>query len=235
MNILENDVRKMEEQYFEEAVKNGKSRLNVMVEVGEVVVLPHEKPLVTVAAKTQQVTLTVYQEENTVHVRAEVEDGWMGSIGRWLHGDHPKAKLRIHVPSDCEVKAKTVTGTLAVQDIMAAVTTHVTTGKTQLSNLGGPVYAKAVTGKMKYDGLLVDDNHRFETVTGDLQLRLTKEPNAKVDISTTAGRVHCDFYLMNQKQARHLVGGKLKGTLGAGTGQLKARVVTGNLHVASAA
>lgn len=224
----------MKEQYFEEAVKSGKSKLNVMVEVGEVEVLPHEKPLITVEAETQHVIVTVYQEENGVFVRAEVEDGWMGSIGRLFRGDHPKAKLLIHVPADCEIKAKTVTGTLTIRDITAAVTTHVTTGKTQLTNLGGPIYAKAVTGQMIYDGLLIDDNHRFETVTGDLQLRLTKEPNAKVDIGTTTGRVHCDFPLTDSKQERHLVGGKLKGTLGAGTGHLKARVVTGSLHVSQA-
>ena len=230
----------MKKQYFEEVVKNSKSKLNVVVEVGELEVLPHEKPMITVEAETQHVSLTVYQGDGhqgdgTVFVRAEVEDGWLGSIGRLLRGDHPKAKLTIHVPTNCEIKAKTVTGTLAVRDIMAAVTTHVTTGKTQLTNLGGPIYAKAITGQMVYDGLLVDDSHRFETVTGELRLHLRKEPNAKVDIKTTTGRVHCDFPLTNQKQERHWVGGKLKGTLGAGTGQLKARVVTGNLHVAQAA
>ena len=224
----------MKEQYFEEVVKSGKSKLNVVVEVGEVAVQSHDKPLITVDAETRHVVVTVEQENGTVFVRADVEDGWLGSIGRFLRGDHPKAKLTIHVPADCEVKAKTVTGKLAVQDIMAAVTTHVTTGQTLLTNLGGPIYAKAITGQMIYDGLLVDDNHRFETITGELRLRLTKEPNAKVDIKTTTGRVHCDFALDDQKEERHFVGGKLKGTLGAGTGQLKARVVTGNLHVAAA-
>ena len=225
----------MEEQNFEEMVKSGKSKLNVVVEVGEVSVQPHEKPMITVEAKTQHVILTVHQEDGKVFVRAEVEDGWLGSVGRYLRGDHPKATIIIHVPSDCEINAKTVTGMLTIRDITAAVTTHVTTGKTQLSNLGGPIYAKAITGQMLYDGLLIDDNHRFETITGDLQIRLTKEPNAKLDIKTTTGRVHCDFPLANQKQERHLVGGKLKGTLGAGTGYLKARVVTGSLHVAQAA
>jgi DUF4097 and DUF4098 domain-containing protein YvlB len=228
-------MRKMNEQYFEEIVKSGKSKLNVIVEVGEVEVQPHNKPMITVSAETRHVMVTVEQKDGTVFVRAEVEDGWLGSIGRLLRGDHPKAKLLIHVPTDCEINAKTVTGTLTISDIMAAVTTHVTTGKTHLTNLGGPIYAKAVTGQMIYDGLLVDDTHRFETVTGELQLRLTKEPNAKVDIRTTTGNVQCDFPLTNAKQERHWIGGKMKGTLGAGTGQLKARVVTGNLHVAQAA
>ena len=225
----------MNEQYFEEIVKSGKSKLNVMVELGEVEVLSHEKPMITVSAETRHVIVTVHQEDGTVFVRAEVEDGWVGSIGRFLRGDQPKARLLIHVPTDCEIKAKTITGMLTVRDIMAAVTTHVTTGKTQLTNLGGPIYAKAITGQMIYDGLLVDDNHRFETVTGELKLRLTKEPNAKLDIGTTTGNVQCDFPLTNRKQERHWIGGKMKGTLGAGTGQLKARVVTGNLHVAQAA
>ena len=222
----------MEKHYFEETVTVGKGKLNVVVEVGELEIQPHDKPLITVSAETQHVMLTVHQEDNTVYVRAEVEDGWKGTLDRLLRGEHPKAKLLIHVPTDCQINAKAITGMLTIRDITAAVTTHVTTGKTHLTNLGGLVYAKAVTGQMIYNGLLIDDSHRFETVTGDLQLRLTKEPNAKVDIGTMTGRVHCDFPLANQKQERHLVGGKLKGTLGAGTGHLKARVVTGNLHVA---
>ena len=225
----------MEKHYFEETVTAGKGKLNVVVEVGEVEVQPHDKPMITVTAETRHIILTVHQEDNTVYVRAEVEDGWMGTFGRFLRGEHPKAKLLIHVPTDCQINAKTITGSLAIRDVTAAITTHVTTGKTHLANLGGPIYAKAVTGMVTYEGLLVDDNHRFETVTGNLQFRLTKEPNAKVDIGTTTGRVHCDFPLANQKQQRHLVGGKMKGTLGAGTGHLKARVVTGNLHLARAA
>lgn len=225
----------MKEQYFEEALIGNKGKLNVVVEVGEVEIQTHEKPLITVEAETRHVIVTVHNEDDTVTVRAEVEDGWPEKIGRFLRGDHPKAKLLIHVPANCEINAKTVTGMLTIRDITAAVTTHMTTGKTRLTNLGGPIYAKAVTGQLIYDGLLIDDNHRFETVTGDLQLRLTKEPNAKLDIKTTTGRVHCDFPLTNQKQERHFVGGKLKGTLGAGTGHLKARVITGNLHVARAA
>lgn len=224
----------MKEQYFEEVVKGSKSKLNVVVEVGEVEVEPHDKPLITVTAETQHVILTVHQEDNTVYVRAEVEDGWMGTHGRFLRGDHPKAKLLIYVPTDCEINAKTITGSLTIRDIAAAITTHVTTGKMHLANLGGPIYAKTVTGLVTYEGLLVDDNHRFETVTGDLRLRLTKEPNAKLDIGTTMGRVHCDFPLTEQKRQRHITGGKMKGVLGAGTGHLKARVVTGNLHVGRA-
>jgi hypothetical protein len=224
----------MEKQYFEETVTVGKGKLNVVVEVGEVEVQPHDKPMITVTAETRHVTLTVYQEDNTVYVRAEVEEGWRGKAGRFWREDQPKARLFIDVPTDCEINAKTITGSLAIRDVTAPITTHVTTGKTHLVNLGGPIYAKAVTGMMTYEGFLVDENHRFETVTGNLQLRLTQEPNARVDIGTMTGRVHCDFPLANQKQERHLVGGKMKGTLGTGTGHLRARVVTGNLHVAQA-
>jgi DUF4097 and DUF4098 domain-containing protein YvlB len=117
---------------------------------------------------------------------------------------------------------------------MAPITTHVITGKTKLTDLGGPIYAKSVTGFLSYNGYLSEENHRFETTTGDLQLRLTKEPNAHMDMKTVTGRVHCGFPLTNERQQSHVVGRKITGTLGAGTGHIKARVVTGNLSVAHA-
>jgi hypothetical protein len=203
------------------------------VEVGELEILPHDKPLITVTAETRYINVTVRREENVVYVHAEVDEAARGMKQFFNKG--PKANLLIHVPADCEINAKTITGTMAIRDISAPITTHMTTGKTQLANLGGPIYAKAITGMMTYEGLLIDDNHRFETVTGNLQLQLTKEPNAQVDMETTTGRMRCDFPLSGQKEQRHLTGGKLRGTLGAGTGHLKARVVTGNLHVRQAA
>jgi hypothetical protein len=55
-----------------------------------------------------------------------------------------------------------------------------------------------------------------------------------MDMKTVTGRVHCGFPLTNERQQSHVVGRKITGTLGAGTGHIKARVVTGNLSIAHA-
>jgi hypothetical protein len=226
----------MEKHHFEEEF-SGKGKLNLVVEVGQVEVFTHERDSVVVNGRTQHMTLTVTRQDNTITVRADVEDDWQhipGKLLNFLKGEHPRTELTIHIPAHCEVNAKVITGSLELSGVMAPITTHVITGKTKLTDLGGPIYAKSVTGFLSYNGYLSEENHRFETTTGDLQLRLTKEPNAHMDMKTVTGRVHCGFALTNERQQSHMVGRKITGTLGAGTGHIKARVVTGNLSVAHA-
>jgi DUF4097 and DUF4098 domain-containing protein YvlB len=135
------------------------------------------------------------------------------------------------VPADCEVRAKTITGQLSVSGLNAPITTRVITGKTRLENLAGPIYAKSVTGNVQYRGLLANDSHRFETTTGNVLLALSNVPDAYVDARITTGHIHCDFPLQKQIERRHITGARLRDTFGSGAGKIKARVVTGSLHL----
>ncbi|KAA3665041.1 MAG: hypothetical protein DWQ04_02660, partial [Chloroflexi bacterium] len=74
---------------------------------------------------------------------------------------------------------------------------------------------------------------RFEAITGKVQLKLTKEPNATFDARTTTGNIHCNLPLTEQKESRHFTGGRISGKLGSGEGHIKARVVTGSLQLVS--
>ena len=108
---------------------------------------------------------------------------------------------------------------------------EVITGKLTLKEIQGPIYAKTTTGKLAYTGQLSEDNHRFETVTGEIVLTLPETTNARLSAQTATGSLNCKLPLVNLQEERHFVGGKLQGTLGAGKGRIKAKISTGSLLI----
>ncbi|MCL4266753.1 MAG: DUF4097 family beta strand repeat protein [Anaerolineae bacterium] len=224
----------MKELYFEETFPAPQGILDVDVKVGQVEILPHDGRTVTISAQVENADVIVTRSENTVHVQSE--HGREAPNGSWLErllngSFHSKVILTIHVPADCEIQANVITGKLSISGINASVTGRVITGDLSLSDIGGPVYAKSVTGKLRYDGVLVNASHRFETTTGHICLRLPKEPNALLDASAMTGHVQCDFPLGESQHKKHLTGGRLRGTLGSGEGNIKAKVVTGSFQL----
>ena len=226
----------MKQHRFEEPLTKGQARLNVSNEVGRIKVLPHDGRSIIIDAETRHMELTVNRGDNTITVRAEIDKTWRNPLKRFANrlNQQPKANLIIHVPADCEVIAKTVTGQLIIRDVDAPITGRVITGQTRLTNLGGPIYAKTITGDLQYHGILADTNHRFETTTGTIQLNLTQEPNARLDIRTVTGGIRCDFPLTRQIERRHVVGARLTDTLGSGKGHINTRVTTGSVQLGRA-
>lgn len=223
----------MKELYFEEQLSDENSFLDLFVEVGSVEIRPGNGRVVTVEAEVQNIIVDVYQKSNVIFVEAHTDKKIQGNwFERLRNGDlQTKAKLIIHIPPTCEIKAKTTTGSVDIQEINAPTTIRTTTGSVHLADIGGPIYAKVITGKLSYNGVLMNDNHRFETTTGSIQLNLAKEPNARLDATTITGNIHCDFPLTNEQRKSHLTGGKIRGTLGSGEGKIKAKTTTGSLRV----
>lgn len=224
----------MKELYFEETLSGPQGMLDVDVKVGRVEIVPHDGRTVTISAQVENADVIVTRSNNTVHVKSE--HGRKANNGSWLErllngSFNSKVILTIHIPAECEIQANVVTGKLRISDINASVTARVITGDLSLSDIGGPVYAKTVTGKLQYNGILVNASHRFETTTGHICLRLPKEPNAQLDASTMTGHVQCDFPLSQPQHKKHLTGGRLRGGLGSGEGNIKAKVVTGSFQL----
>ena len=220
----------MKTTQFVEAA-DGQTKLDVLVEIGTVTIRPSTEKVITVDASYRHMDVWVERQGDTVVVRAEQEETFLQSLGRFFNNDHPKADLTIHLPPHCEVHAKTITGKLSVEGIQAPVTARVITGKMSLKELYGPVYAKTITGKLSYKGELTEDNHRFETVTGEIVLTLPQTTNAKLSAQTTTGSLHCQLPLADLQEERYFVGGKLQGTLGTGAGRIKAKISTGSLLI----
>ena len=209
------------------------TKLAVLVEVGTVVIRPSTHKEIHIEATYRRMNVWVERQGNTVVVRAEQEEDFLQRLTRLFSNDHAKADVVINLPTHCEVQAKTVTGTLDVEGIFAPVSARVITGQLKLNNLAGPVYAKTVTGQLLYTGPLSEDNHRFETVTGEIVLALPVDTSAELSAQTTTGSVRCQLPLSNRQEERHFVGGKLRGTLGSGAGRIKAKITTGSLTIRS--
>ncbi|MCP5101576.1 MAG: DUF4097 domain-containing protein [Chloroflexi bacterium] len=224
----------MKDYHFEETFPETNGALDVMVEIGSAEIVAYDGTAVIVDAEARHMDISVTREANTIFIRAQTDETWADlgkKITRYLKNDHPIAHLKIQLPAHCELQAKTVTGKLAVNGLSAPVTARVVTGQTKLTNLSGPIYAKTITGELTYEGTLAEEHHRFETTTGRVHLKLWKQPNAQLDAKSITGNIHCEFPITQLKENRHLTGGRLTGVLGNGGGHIKARVVTGNLHL----
>ena len=218
---------------FVETVGDGQAKLDVLAETGFVVIRPSVNQDIVIEATYRHMDVWVERHDNTVIVRAEQEETFLQKASRLFKNDHPKAEFIIQLPVRCEVQAKIITGSLDIEGIQAPVTGRVITGKLRLNDILGPIYAKSVTGKLSYTGELTEENHRFETVTGEIRLALPPTTNAQLTAHTTTGKIRCRLPLTDIREQKRFVGGKLRGTLGNGTGHIKAKVTTGNLLLQS--
>lgn len=215
---------------FEEPADSAKGEINVNVETGTVAIEPHDLPVVLVEGEGQHVDVSVSRHEDVVYVTSEDQER---GISKWLgrFSEHPKVKMVIHIPADCKVRLKTMTGSAVIQDVQAAVRAEVITGSLTLINLGDVIDAQVITGTVLYDGVLPETDNHFSATTGKVQLNLDQEPDAQVHAKTITGRIYCDFDMTNQKRKGSITGDHLAGLIGKGTNHLWAKTITGTIHL----
>ncbi|MFF9690159.1 hypothetical protein [Streptomyces sp. NPDC014623] len=128
------------------------------------------------------------------------------------------------------VRAETVSGSLEAQTVTGDLRFQSVSGDlTVLEGAGTSVRAESVTGHMVLD---LDTSPkptdiRLTSVSGEIAIRLPHPADAKVEANTASGTVSNAFEDLR-------VGGqwgakKITGTLGAGTGKLKATTVSGSI------
>lgn len=215
---------------FTETVE-AKTKLDVLVEIGSVEIRPSITNTLHVTATYRHMNVWVERQGDTILVHAEQENDFLLKLTRWFSNDHPKADLIIELPAHCPIQAKTVTGSLTISGSAAPVSARVVTGQLKLRDIDGPIYAKTVTGQLTYSGNLTDESHRFESATGEIVLTVPETVNAQLSAKTGVGNVSCKLPLTDRREERHLVGGKLWGTLGSGAGRIKAQIGTGSLEI----
>ncbi|MFI6120311.1 DUF4097 family beta strand repeat-containing protein [Streptomyces sp. NPDC051064] len=128
------------------------------------------------------------------------------------------------------VRAETVSGSLEAQTVTGDLRFQSVSGDlTIVEGAGTSVRAESVTGHMVLD---LDTSPkptdiRLTSVSGEIAIRLPHPADAKVEANTASGTVSNAFEDLR-------VGGqwgakKITGTLGAGTGRLKATTVSGSI------
>lgn len=128
------------------------------------------------------------------------------------------------------VRADTVSGNLEAQSVTGDLRYNSVSGDlTVIEGAGSSVRAESVSGNMVID---LDPagrptNIRLTTVSGEVAIRLPHPADAQVEANTASGAVSNafdDLRVSGQWGAK-----KITGTLGAGTGTLKATTVSGSI------
>ena len=131
------------------------------------------------------------------------------------------------------VRGETVSGNLEAQAVIGALRFQSVSGDlTVVDGTGSSVRAESVSGGMMLDLAPSSSPEnptdlRLTSVSGEIAIRLPHPADAKVEANTTSGAVSNafeDLRVSGQWGAK-----KIKGTLGAGTGTLKATTVSGSI------
>jgi hypothetical protein len=128
------------------------------------------------------------------------------------------------------VRADTVSGNLEAQSVTGDLRYNSVSGDlTVIEGAGSSVRAESVSGDMVIDLDPADrpTDIRLTTVSGEVAIRLPHPADAQVEANTASGSVSNafdDLRISGQWGAK-----KITGTLGAGTGTLKATTVSGSI------
>ncbi|MFI1185117.1 DUF4097 family beta strand repeat-containing protein [Streptomyces californicus] len=143
---------------------------------------------------------------------------------RGVHGDATLVGLT------GAVRGESVSGSLEAQSVTGDLRFHSVSGDlTVVDGAGASVRAESVSGEMVLD---VDPSGqptdiRLTSVSGGIAIRLPHPADAKVEANTASGRVSNafeDLRVSGQWGTK-----KITGTLGAGTGTLRATTLTGSI------
>ncbi|MGI5402844.1 DUF4097 family beta strand repeat-containing protein [Streptomyces sp. CA-135486] len=128
------------------------------------------------------------------------------------------------------VRADTVSGNLEAQSVTGDLRYNSVSGDlTVIEGAGSSVRADSVSGDMviDLDPVGKPTDIRLTTVSGEVAIRLPHPADAQVEANTASGAVSNafdDLRVSGQWGAK-----KITGTLGAGTGKLKATTVSGSI------
>jgi hypothetical protein len=130
------------------------------------------------------------------------------------------------------VRADTVSGSLEAQAVTGALRFHSVSGDlTVIEGAGSSVRAESVSGDMVIDLNPVGNptDIKLTTVSGEIAIRLPHPADTQVEANTASGAVANafeDLRVSGQWGAK-----KITGTLGAGTGTLRATTVSGSISL----
>ncbi|MEE4494520.1 DUF4097 family beta strand repeat-containing protein [Streptomyces sp. BE230] len=171
----------------------------------------------------------------TVPADSAVEVGVVGA-GAFVSGVRGRTDVR-GVAGDTTlvglagpVGAETVSGNVEAQAVTGALRFHSISGDlTVVEGAGAFVKAESVSGNMTLDlnptGKPTDV--RLATIAGELAIRLPHPADAKVEANTASGTVSNGF--QDLRVSGQWGAKKITGTLGSGTGTLKATTVSGSI------
>ncbi len=138
----------------------------------------------------------------------------------------------VRVPEGVELIATVVTGDVDAQGLRSNVVAHSVSGDVAVST-SGIVEAGTVSGSLDLAmGSLDWTRLDFNTVSGDITLRVPESLGADVEFESLSGELDTDFDLrVEQRRERRLVGERVQGTIGTGGRRLTFHTVSGSVRL----
>jgi hypothetical protein len=138
----------------------------------------------------------------------------------------------VRVPAGVELIATVVTGDVDARGLAGNVTAHSVSGDVAVSTTG-VVEAGTVSGRLDLAmGSLDWTRLSYNTVSGNITLRLPAGLEADVEFESLSGDLDTDFDLrVEQRRDRRWAGSRVRGTIGTGGRQLSFHTVSGNVRL----
>jgi hypothetical protein len=138
----------------------------------------------------------------------------------------------VRVPEGVELIATVVTGDVEVRGLRSNVSAHSVSGDVLVST-SGVVEAGTVSGEMDLAmGSLEWTRLSFNTVSGDITLRLPEGLGAEIDFESLSGELDTDFDLrVARRRDGRFVGSHVEGTIGTGGRRLAFNTVSGDVRL----
>jgi hypothetical protein len=126
-----------------------------------------------------------------------------------------------------EVSAESSAGALRILDCEGTIRARTRAGSIDMEHVDGTVHARSSAGSIHYHGTLSKGENWFRTGVGSIDLVLKGEPDLQIEASTMLGSIKCRPELADARIDR----GRLRGSIGAGTGRLHAETKTGRIAI----
>jgi hypothetical protein len=138
----------------------------------------------------------------------------------------------VRVPAGVELIAGVVTGDVTVQGLRSDVSAHSVSGDVAVSTTG-VVEAGSVSGSLDVEmGSLDWTRLSYNTVSGDITLRVPAGLGAEIDFESLSGDLDTDFDLVvDRRRDGRYVGSRVEGTIGDGGRSLSFHTVSGDVRV----
>jgi hypothetical protein len=188
---------------------------------------------IRVVEESDGVTIcTVYHPEDYDSDDCDLDDRRRDRGDRDGRDTRVDVDFTVRVPAGVELIGTVVSGDVEVNGLRSDVSAHSVSGDVAVST-SGVVEAGTVSGSIDVDmGSLEWTRLSFNTVSGDVTLRMPAALEAEVEFESLSGRLDTDFDLrVEERRDGRFVGTRVEGTIGAGGRELSFHTVSGSVRL----
>jgi hypothetical protein len=126
-----------------------------------------------------------------------------------------------------------VSGSLTISGISGRLKAASVSGEVKIKDVSGTVNASSVSGEVEVEitKLSGDDDMKFSSVSGAVDVRIPANLDATVNMSTLSGDLKTDFPLEVKKREKYSPGMSATGRLGDGSRRLHLSSVSGSVSL----